>query len=85
MNVSLKVLSWLTFLPVKFEENFSRAVIFVSDPTEDPPVPVSHLTARRGRDGDAGHVSLTLNTVQHVLNMSQVCVSQSPCPPHALD
>ena len=79
------MLSELTFFPVKFEEDFTRAVSLVSNPAEDPLIPVTHLAVWRRRDVDAGHVSVTLNTVEHVLNMSDVCVTQPPCPPHGED
>ena len=75
----------LTFFPVKSEEDFARAVIFVSNSAEDPLVPVTHLAVWRRRDVDAAHLSVTLKTVEHVLNMSDVCVTQPPRPPHAVD
>ena len=80
----LRVLSKFTFLPVQSEENFARAVIFVSNPAENPPVPVKHVAVWRGRDVNTAHVSVTLNTVEHVFNMGDVCVTEPPCSPHAL-
>ena len=62
-------MSKFTFFP---EENFTRAVIFVSNPAEDPFVPVSHLAVRRGRDVDGPQVSVTLNIIEHVFYMSEV-------------
>ena len=71
-----------TFFP---EENFTRAVVFVSNPAEDPLVSMKHVAVWRGRDVDAAHLSLALNTIEHVFNMSEVSVTEPPCSPHAPD
>ena len=78
----MAAMSKFTFFP---EENFTRAVIFVSNPAENPLVPMKHVAVWRGRDVYAGHLSLALNTIEHVFNMSEVSVTEPPCSPHAPD